>query len=752
MLTTADTSVNTRKRHKNPRALFWIFSTISLIGVVIAFIFERAARLFLRLGPKRAMDNLRYALAVYTDFKLCRGQDEFRYEIARLERAGAGRCEGPLEDQKTYAHLLVNADRSAEAEKLYEELFGRHPDDPELFKSFGLMLLRRAEVENCSCHTGICIYPLPRPHMQPRDAARAREMFERAIAIRPTWNLRWLSHVAGMAQGAIATALPFSQKEDGGPLMPRLVEGGRAAGVDKLDLGRGVVMGDFDGDGRLDIVEVSSLFPSAYFHNRGDRTFEDRSEASGLGAIRHGFIVAAGDIDNDGALDLYISRAAFFGREHNVMLHNDGHGNFTDVSVASGTANDGAGFVAAFADYDNDGHLDLFVSNFSSPLWYPNAAVDGLYGRKSNVLYHNRGDGTFEDVTEKAGLTCSDMHIGATWGDVNDDGYPDLYVTTLYGPNHLYINQGDGTFVDMAEEAGVAEPWPTFASWFFDYDGDGHLDLLVTSHASPESVSHYLMTGTPPPLAENMRLYHNDGTGHFEDVTTKAGLRLACATMGANWGDLNNDGWPDFYLGTGGPGLDRLEPNLLFINRGDGTFWNATYATKTGYLQKGHGVAFGDLDGDGWQDFYAALGGAWPVDTWVNALHWNETGRDHPERHFVKVVLRGHQSNSHGVGARVIATIGQRQIMREINGGNGFGVNPFLAEIGLGTATTIDALDVIWPGRKRRHHFENLPVDVTVMVDEERDKPLLLDPRVAAPMFRIPWEQLESEYGAKRGR
>ncbi len=719
-------------------------AVVNVVGIA-----QRLLRMVFVLGPRSTRENLKYALAVFTDFSLCGGRNRFVRSLAKLEKAGAAKGEGTLRDQKIYAHLLTNADRGHEAEPLYRAMLEQHPNDVELLKAFGLLLLRRAEVENCSCHTGICIYPLRRPHMRPQNAAGARVLFERAIAIRPTWSLRWLAHIATMAEGKAKQALAFAETGDGGAVTPRFTEAARAAGVEKVDLGRGVVLGDFDGDGWLDIIEVSSLFPSAYFRNNGDRTFEDRSGASGVGAVEHGFIVCAGDTTNDGNLDLYISRGAFFGRERNVLLRNDGHGNFTDASAAAGVDDNGAGFVAAFADYDNDGCLDLFVSNFASPLRRPHAQVDMLYGRKSNVLYRNRGDGTFEDVTAKAGLTCTDMHIGATWGDFNDDGHPDLYVTTLYGPNHLYVNQGDGTFVDRAKELGVDGPWASFSAWFFDYDGDGHLDLFVTGHASPEIVSRALMTGHSPPLADCMRLYRNDGRGGFEDVTEKAGLRMAQATMGANWGDVNNDGWPDFYLGTGGPGLDRLEPNLLFVNRGDGTFWNATYATGTGYLQKGHGIAFGDLDGNGWQDFYAALGGAWPVDTWANALHWNETGRDHPERHFVKVVLRGHRSNSHGVGARVIVTAGGRRILREINGGNGFGVNPFLAHIGLDTADSIERLEVIWPGRRHYQSFDRVPVDVTVMIDEERDEPLFLRPTVNAPMFRVPWDELRAHYGIR---
>ena len=185
-----------------------------------------------------------------------------------------------------------------------------------------------------------------------------------------------------------------------------------------------------------------------------------------------------------------------------------------------------------------------------------------------------------------------------------------------------------------------------------------------------------------------MRLFKGDGHGYFVDVTEAAGLRVAASAMGANWGDINNDGYPDFYLGTGGPPLEQLEPNRLFLNAGDGTFWDATRLTHSGFLQKGHGVSFADLDGDGWQDLHHSLGGAWMVDPWQNALLWNDT-TNRGAGHYLKVVLRGKKSNSHGIGARVTVVIGQRQIVREIGTGGGFGKNPPLAHFGLKNSTSI---------------------------------------------------------------
>jgi VCBS repeat protein/ASPIC/UnbV protein/tetratricopeptide repeat protein len=700
-----------------------------------SFFFWRLVQTTRALGLSSGVGTLTYAFSLIRDMYECHDEDQFRARIRELERSTEG-VTGYSADRQRLAQLYFFSGDFDRSEPLYRELLKLEPNNPELLEHLALLLMRRAELNNCAAMRRACIYPLPQAHGDPEAAAEAYALFESATHASDRWSLRWMQHISRMAKGDPVTPFDFVSRastERRVEIVPKLHEGARDAGVDKTGNGRGVVVGDFDGDGLLDIIATGTWGPMSYYHNRGDRTFEDRSSASGLSKFLSCFILIAGDIDNDGDLDIYCSGHAFYGQAKNFMLENDGRGHFTDVTEKSGTSNGGAGFVGAFADYDNDGDLDLFVANFSNPFrlerWWPQE----LFGKHSNVLYRNRGDGTFEDVTREAGLECIDAHVGATWGDVDNDGDPDLYVTTNPGHNHLYINRGDGTFQDVAAERGVTEPWTALSGCFLDYDLDGSLDLVVPAQARTEAVARYLVTGEAPDLEISMRLFHNDGKGRFEDVTERAGLRLAAGGLSINSGDINGDGYPDLFLGTGGPPLERLEPDLLFVNRGDGTFWNATFETGTGHLQKGHGISFADLDGDGRQELYVVLGGAWPVDQWSNVLYWNHTGEDSRRPHFIKVVLRGKRSNSHGVGARVSVTAGGRTILREISQGGGFGANPYLAEVGLGLVERIDRVEVAWPTSKTKQVFENVPIDKTILVEELAGEPQILDPSICAP-------------------
>lgn len=704
--------------------------------------FWRSVQAVAVLGIDSIRWNFPYVVDNLQLLYLHRGDDSFKSAIFDLERKWSF-VDGNLNysDKKLLSRLYFYSNQTEKAEVLYRELLAENPRDGELIRNLGLLLMRRGEIENCTNTAGLCRYPLVSPHFKPQSAQGALRLFSRAYELEPSWSVKWLKHLATMATTRHTAPYISSHKAPTDLLIPSLHENASQAGVAKVDLGRGALVADMDGDGRLDIIAASTGYSLGYYKNIGKRRFVDRTASSGLGGIKNGFIIAAGDIDNDGDLDLYVSRNAFYGQMPNIMLRNDGEGRFTDFTALSGTGNEGAGFVAAFADYDSDGDLDLFVANMSTPSPFGGGAIANLYGRVSNALYRNNGDGVFEDVTEQAGLFSVDSHLGATWGDIDEDGDPDLYVTTYFGFNHLYINQGDGTFVDRAQERGVSAPWSSFSGWFFDYDNDSHLDLLIPSNAPTELVAKYLITHEEPALSQTMRLFKGDGHGYFVDVTEVAGLRVAASAMGANWGDINNDGDPDFYLGTGGPPLEQLEPNRLFLNAGDGTFWDATRLTHSGFLQKGHGVSFADLDGDGWQDLHHSLGGAWMVDTWQNALLWNDT-TNRGAGHYLKVVLRGKKSNSHGVGARVTVVIGQRKIVREIGTGGGFGKNPPLAHFGLKNSTSIDELRIVWTGGRTRQTFQNIPVNTTLLIEEDNTCPILLPSTVSSPSYRFARSEL----------
>ena len=298
---------------------------------------------------------------------------------------------------------------------------------------------------------------------------------------------------------------------------------------------------------------------------------------------------------------------------------------------------------------------------------------------------------------------------GAVWGDVDRDGWPDLFLSQFGEPNRLFRNAGpdaDGVwrFIDVTVEAGVAEPRMSFPTWFWDYDNDGWLDLLVAPYAGlmgdslPAVVADFL--GQPSTL-ERGRLYQNSGRGEagkvsFRDVTGPARLDRALLAMGANFGDLDNDGWLDAYFGTGEPNLKTLVPNMMFRNNGK-HFQDVTTSGGFGHLQKGHGVAWGDLDNDGDQDVYAVMGGAYVGDSYRNALFVNP-GSSHA---WVSLVLVGESSNRSAIGATVRVAVsgpdGEREIWRTVSTGGSFGSNSLRLEIGLGTATRIDRVEVRWP-------------------------------------------------------
>ncbi|MCG8455035.1 MAG: CRTAC1 family protein, partial [Holophagales bacterium] len=310
--------------------------------------------------------------------------------------------------------------------------------------------------------------------------------------------------------------------------------------------------------------------------------------------------------------------------------------------------------------------------------------------------------------------------------DYDDDGDPDLYVSNA-GPNRLYRNNGDGTFTDVAPELGVTGPETlSFATWFFDLENDGDLDLFVAdySHEAEDMVAHYLggLATRRGPVPGRPHLYRNDG-GRFREVSAQMGLRQPLLVMGANHGDLDADGFPDLYLGTGDPALDSLVPNVAYRNLGGVSFLDATAKIGLGHLQKGHGVAFGDVDADGDLDLFHQLGGFFPVDGFGNALFENPTngldpqGQPRASADWITLRLRGAEAtdglaavNRFAVGARIGVTVAvggrERTVWSLVGTGGSFGASSLQAEIGLGRIERITGLEIRWPDAGRT--VENL--------------------------------------------
>jgi hypothetical protein len=340
-------------------------------------------------------------------------------------------------------------------------------------------------------------------------------------------------------------------------------------------------------------------------------------------------------------------------------------------------------------------------------------------------LYRNNGDGTFTDVAAELGVANVGFVKGVAWGDYDNDGLQDLYLSKLDAPNVLYRNdgslEGKWSFTEVTAKAGVAEPLSSFPTWFWDYDNDGWLDLYVAPYPGFSGDSLALIAGgylgrSDPQLVG--RLYRNNGDGTFTDTTSAVGWDLPMLVMGANFGDLDNDGYPDVYLGTGEPNLRTLVPNRMYRNAEGRRFQNVTTSGGFGHLQKGHGISFGDLDNDGDQDIYAVMGGQVPGDVAYNALFLNPGHGNH----WITLQLEGVRSNRAAIGARIRVTVetvaGTREIHTMVGTGGSFGSNSLQQEIGLGAAISIREVEIRWPATNETQRFRNLALDAVYRIRE----------------------------------
>jgi hypothetical protein len=484
--------------------------------------------------------------------------------------------------------------------------------------------------------------------------------------------------------------------------------------------GCGVAFYDYDNDGWLDIFLVNGWrlegFPagseptSHLFHNNRDGTFTDVTAKAGVAQSGWGQGVCVGDYDNDGWEDLFVT---YYGK--NVLYHNNGDGTFTDVSVKAGVAGKGTRWNTgcAFVDYDRDGRLDLFVANYidmdlatapvpeSGPCLYKGVLVacgpPGLQGGK-NILYHNNGDGTFSDLSEAAGIFRANgtYGLGVLTADFDNDGWPDIYVANDSTASALYHNKKNGTFEDIAVEAGCAlspdgKPQAGMGVSAADYDLDGNLDLLKTNFA-----------GDTPSL------YHNLGGGNFEDATFTAGLGAHTQFLG--WGcgffDFDNDGWPDILICNGHvyPEVEQLKTEagypqrkLLYRNLRNGHFADVSFQAGSGISNPApcRGCAFGDFDNDGDIDVVVNT-----VNDYPQLLRCDSKG----ENNWIKIRTIGTKSNRSGIGARLTCTTHpageakpHQQIDEVRSGGSYISQSDLRVHFGLGKAEKVEVLEIRWP-------------------------------------------------------
>jgi tetratricopeptide (TPR) repeat protein len=588
---------------------------------------------------------------------------------------------------------------------------------PFLEEALGASYLHLAGMENGAYRDSgdIDIFPpsdKSKPYQKQENSRMAIKYFQDSLDHYPDdLQVRWLLNLAYATVGEYPAGVPakflmppsiFASKEDIG----RFIDVAPAAGLNVFGDAGGVLVDDFENNGLLDVITSSEAIcdPLHYFHNNGDGTFTDRTREAGLSDQLGGLNMIEGDYNNDGCMDFLVLRGGWeFGMRMSLMRNNC-DGTFTDVTHASGL--DKTVFptqTAVFADIDNDGYLDLFVGAEKAP----------------SHLFHNKGDGTFEDISHAAGVDRAAFTKGVAAADFDNDGYVDFYVSNFGGGNFLYHNNHNMTFTDVAKQAGVQAPYSSFATWFFDYDNDGWPDIFVASYAN-YTVDQVMRSYLGLPIqADTLKLYRNLHNGTFEDVTEQVGLNNEYMPMGAGFGDVDNDGYLDIYLGMGNPSFASLMPHVLLRNNAGKAFVDITASSGTGELHKGHGISFADLERSGHEDIVAEIGGAVPSDKHAMRVFRNP-GNDND---WINVRLIGVKSNREAAGAEIKITVANdggspRSIYRTVGETSSFGANPIEQHIGLGHGARILSLEVFWPATNSRQQFTNVAKNEFISVKE----------------------------------
>jgi len=585
--------------------------------------------------------------------------------------------------------------------------------------------LRLGEQENCLINHSAesCLLPIQGSaiHKLPRGSESAIQVLAEILQHMPDdLRARWLLNIAYMTLGKYPQEVPaqwlistkvFESDYD----IKKFPNIAAQVGLELEGLSGGCIAEDFNGDGNLDLM-ISSFGVNEqlrYFENDGTGGFKEKTKSCGIMGEIGGLNILQTDYNNDGFPDVLVLRGGWMGPEGKYplsLLKNNGQGIFDDVTEESGLLSFGPSQTAVWLDFNNDGWMDLFVGyesseGFSIPC----------------KLFANNGDGTFVECAEKAGVANVGFVKNVTAGDYNNDGLPDLYLSRRDAPNVLYRNDGprnagqasktDWKFTDVSIAAKVTEPIWSFPTWFFDYDNDGWLDIFVAGYRIQnvgDVAADYLGLSTS---GEKARLFHNNHDGTFSDVTEAAHLNKVLHAMGSNFGDLDNDGFLDLYLGTGDPNLGTLIPNRMFRNFEGKFFQDVTTSGGFGHLQKGHGVAFADFDNDGDQDVYEVMGGAFTGDV-ARSVFFQNPGHGN---HWITLKLEGVTSNRAAIGSRIKVTVatptGPRSIHKTVGSGGSFGASPLRQEIGLGNALSIEAIEIFWPRTGKTQTFRNVAFD-----------------------------------------
>lgn len=593
-----------------------------------------------------------------------------------------------------------------------KDMFRKAWDAPNRQK--GLCYLRMGEQQNCQMNHNneSCIMPFTSKavHRDKTGSQMAIEYFMKDLKKNPDLSYtKWLLNIAHLTLGQYPDSVPeehfirFQAYEFGDSVMGvgKFENVAMQLGVNYNGYYGASIIEDFNNDGNLDIFATSGSndHPAAMYYGDGVGNWSETQKLAFSNILGGGHAVQ-GDFNNDGYLDIYMMRGGWLrGNIHpNSLLVNNGDGTFIDVTAQAGLLEYAPSHTAAWFDYNMDGYLDLFVGN----------------EKEYCHLYLNEKDGSFKEVSEQAGIRLHEWVKASFAADFNNDALPDLYVSSYDGKNHLFMNRGknesgDYYFEDIAKRAGVEKPILSFPVAVFDFNNDGWQDIFCAAYTIDMEPYADDFMGKDVDF-ERSALYINQGNETF-DRWDISGLDRSILAMGLNFGDVDNDGYEDLYIGTGFPQYDALVPNLLLRNYYGSDLHDITYHSGVGHLQKGHGIAFGDLDRDGDRDIYASFGGFFQADNFDNALFLNPGN----ENNWVRLKLEGTKSNRSAIGARVTLRVnsanGDKIIHRAVNSGGSYGSSTLMLEIGVGKAEKIKELKVFWPVSSTYQTFNDVPTN-----------------------------------------
>ncbi len=671
----------------------------------------------------------------------------FNSERARLIKARLDKEKDPTKQLNLtieYATELLKSGDAKQSTEVYQKVLdfvvqNKLPLDSaskrNLLSSVGIAYMRLGEIQNCvqNHNQHSCYIPIKGDgvHQLPYGSREAIKIYEQILKEFPKdLETQYLLNLAYMTLGEYPDKVPSAFRIDPSWYKSKVnIEPFQDIAPD-LGLNRnshagGVIMDDFTNDGWQDIIitDWNPHSPLIFYVNNGDGSFTDQTKNYNLDGYMSGLNLNQVDFNNDGWLDIFIMRGAWFSTEGDIpptLLMNTGKGKFVDVTIKAGITKVGATQTSAWTDIDLDGWIDLVVAHESLPQKYERG-ID---------VYLNKKDGTFAYVSSEYGLNRNSFFKGVVATYANNDKYPDLYFSSLGEGTFLYLNQGamgQKGFVQAGPSSNIGQPQRCFPSWSFDYDNDGNEDLFTSSYTNDGTPAlHWVLSHmgkADPGLLP--KLFHNKGNAVYEEVGQKMGLTEIAFTMGCNFGDINTDGYLDFYLSTGNPAYQSVVPNKMYLNMDGKKFEDVSYSGGFANIQKGHGVAFGDPDHDGDEDMYVVIGGAYDGDSFFNCFYENPNEHNN---NWVVLKLTGKSANRAAIGARVAISVQEggkeRKIYRMVSSGASFGANSLNLEVGLRKATTINNVTVQWPCKDCPDQvFTGLEINKAYLLTQDETSP-----------------------------